>query len=350
MKQYKTNKAGRKRIFFLPFLFLYFTSLSLFAITSATVPGNLKDINTTSKAWLSSNVFPLTFYTKDSNLSLLKKASLKVLTNTKEVALLISLETPLVLVQDKNSSFEFTLSFFDHNITDTGTFKTTHLNFKKSHTISNLDKSMYTDDNKTIINEISTITMDKTVRYGYNEVNDTIYPLNLDENQTLNIGMSEDSFYAVKSIDENQTFINISFYVNIFDGNNTLLYKTKWIKINLSLTGENDMLHSDTVFYNLQNGKNIFIQNCIACHRYNDDTTAPAGIAPILTNIGGWANKEYITDSLINPQKHESLKYKKLIKEGKIMPMPSFDWLDKNDFNDLVYFLQNLKAEDTSKP
>jgi len=340
-----TKKA--KNSFLLSLLLFLTLKCSLLAISAVQVPGNLKDINTTSKAWLSSNVFPLTFYTKDSNLSLLKKASLKVLTNTKEVALLISFETPLALVQDKNSSFEFTLSFFDHNITDTGVFKTTHLNFKKSRTISNLDKSMYIDDNKTIINKTSTITIDKTLKYGYNEVNDTIYPLNLDKNQTLNIGMSEDSFYAVKSIDTNQTFTNISFSVNIFDGNNTLLYKTKWIKANFSLSSENDMSYSDTAFYNLKNGKNIFMQNCIACHRYGDNTTAPPGIAPILTNVGGWANKEYIADSLIHPQKYESLKYKKLIKEGKIMPMPSFDWLDKNDFNDLIYFLQNLKA--TSK-
>jgi len=55
----------------------------------------------------------------------------------------------------------------------------------------------------------------------------------------------------------------------------------------------------------------------------------------------------FIINSLLHPQKHESPKYKKLIKEGKIMPMPSFDWLDKKDLNDLVNFLQNLKA--TSK-
>ncbi len=339
-----------KNSFLLSLLLLFTVNYSLLAISATQVPGNLKDINTTSKAWLSSNVFPLTFYTKDSNLSLSKKATFKVLTNGNEVALLVSFETPLVLTKDKNSSFEFASSFFDHNITDIGTFPSTHLNFKKSHTISNLVKSIYNDGNETIIGENSTVTIDKAVRLGYLEADGIKTPFVLDENKTLNIDMFENSIYIVKNIDVNQIFENISFAIDLFDGNNTLLYKTKWIKVNLSSTGENDTSSGDSAFYNLQNGKNIFIQNCIACHRYNDDTTAPEGVAPMLTNVGGWANKEYITDSLLHPQKYESPKYKKLIKSGKIMPMPSFDWLDENDFNDLVYFLQNLKTNDISKP
>ena len=343
------NKST-KRAVLLSLLLLLTTCYPLLAFPATKVPGNLKDINASSKAWLSSNVFPLTFYTKDSNLSLLKKASLKALTNKSEIALLISFEAPLVLTQDKNSSFEFSSSFFDHNITDIGTFPSTHLNFKKSHTISNLVKSIYNDGNETVIGETSTVTTDKTVRLGYIETNGIKTPFVPDENKTLNIDMLENSIYIVKSVDTNQTFINISFSLNIFDGNDTLLYKTKWIKVSLSSIAENDISSGDSVFYNLQNGKNIFLQNCIACHRYNDDTTAPKGLAPMLTNIGGWANKEYIVDSLLHPQKYKSPKYKKLIKAGKIMPMPSFDWLDKNDLNDLVYFLQNLKTNDISKP
>ena len=333
-----------KNYFLLSLLLLFATNCSLLAVSATQVPGNLKDINTTSKAWLSSNVFPLTFYTKESNLSISKKASLKVLTNKNEIALLISFETPLALAQDKNSSFEFSSSFFDHNITDIGIFPSTHLNFKKSHTVSNLVKSMYNDENETIISETSTVTTDNTVGFGYIETNETKTPFALDENTTLNIGMLENSIYVVKSIDTNQTFANISFAIDLFDGNNTLLYKTKWIKVSFSSVDENDISSDDSAFYNLQNGKNIFIQNCIACHRYDDDTTAPKGIAPMLTNVGGWANKKYIIDSLLHPKKYISPKYKKLIKEGKIMPMPSFDWLDENDFNDLVHFLQTLKS------
>ncbi len=333
-----------KNSFLLSLLLLFAINYNLLAISATQVPGNLKDINTTSKAWLSSNVFPLTFYTKESNLSLSKKASLKVLANKSETALLVSFETPLTFAQDKNSSFEFSSSFFDHNITDISIFPSTHLSFKKSHTVSNLVKSMYNDENKTIISKTSTITADNTVRFGYIETNETKTPFVIDENKTLNIGMLENSIYVVKSIDTNQTFTNISFSLHLFDGNNTLLYKTKWVKISFSSSDKNDISSNDTAFYNLQNGKNIFIQNCIACHRYNDDTTAPKGIAPMLTNVGGWANKEYIIDSLLHPQKYISPKYKKLIKSGKIMPMPSFDWLDENDFNDLVYFLQTLKS------
>ena len=333
-----------KNYFLLSLLLLFAINCSLIAVSATHVPGNLKDINTTSKAWLSSNVFPLTFYTKESNLSISKKASLKVLTNKSEIAMLISFEAPLALAQDKKSSFEFSLSFVDHNITDIGIFPSLHLNLKKSHTVSNLAKSMYNDKNETIISETSTITTDKTVGFGYIEINETKTPFVPDENKTLNIGMLENSIYAVKSIDTNQTFTNISFSLRLLDGNNTLLYKTKWIKVSFSSVDENDISSDDSAFYNLQNGKNIFIQNCIACHRYDDDTTAPKGIAPMLTNVGGWANKKYIIDSLLHPKKYISPKYKKLIKEGKIMPMPSFDWLDENDFNDLVHFLQTLKS------
>ena len=333
-----------RRVFLLSLFLLLITCPSLLAFSVTQVPGKLKDINATSKAWLSSNIFPIVFYTKDSNISLSKHASIKALTNKSEIALLISFERPVKLNQDNNNSFEFSSSFYDHDIADIGTFSLAHLNFKKSHTISNLTNNIYIDKNKTILGELSTTIIDKIVRFGYIEKNATITPVMLDDNKTLNIDKYKNSIYLVKSIDTNQTFLNISFSIKLLDGNSTLLYKTKWIKLNLSLSKDDDTLSQSTSFYNLKNGKNIFIQNCIACHRYNDDTTAPKGIAPMLTNVGGWANKEYIIDSLLHPQKYISPTYKKLIKSGKIMPMPSFDWLDENDFNDLVYFLQTLKS------
>ena len=333
-----------KRAVLLSLLLLLTTHYSLLAFSVTKVPGNLKDINASSKAWLSTNEYPITFYTKDTNLSLMKKATFKILTNGSDIALLIRFDKSIVLDQESNNSFEFSSQFSKYNITDIANHPINYINIKKSHTVSSATKDLYNDDNKTILSETTTTSIDKKIKYAYNEVNDTKTPFLSDENSTLNIGMEKDTIYIVKSIDTNSSFVNISFGIRLQDSNNTLLYKTKWIKANLMPNSNSDITSTDNTIYDLQNGKKIFLQNCIACHRYNDNSTAPKGIAPMLTNIGGWANKEYIVDSLLHPQKYISSKYKKLINEGKIMPMPSFEWLDKDDFNDLLSFLQRLKS------
>jgi len=344
-----TNTAGRRYIFFLPFLILCFAALSLFAITPATVPGNLKDINATSKAWLSSQNIPITFYSKDTNLSLAFNASIKMLSNTQEIAILLTLNKHIKSNFDTNNSFTFLAKFSDNNITTLQKYPIFNIGIKTKHTVSHTKKEDFLENNESILQENSTIYKNNSFKYAYKSIFDTKAPIQQNENKTLNIGMKNNQIYIVKSIDANQTILNVAFKTIFYDNNTTITYQTKWIKIEFFQNDSGISSQENFSSYDIKNGKNIFIQNCAACHRYNYNTTAPAKIAPILTNIGGWANKEYIVNSLLHPQKYESPKYKKLIKEGKIMPMPSFDWLDKKDLNDLVNFLQNLKAKDTSK-
>jgi mono/diheme cytochrome c family protein len=350
----KLKRVGK---FFLPFfLSCFIFPFSLYAFFATSVPGNLKDINATSKAWLSSKEFPVIFYSKDTNLSLSFKSSLKLLTNMHDIAILLTVKKSdffdkKLSSSDLNNSFVFSGRFSEYNLTAITTSSITHISLKKEHTVKNIHKTAYTDNNISILQQSNTIISNKLLKYGYITNNFLKSPLANDKNSTANIGTNQNNIYITKSLDDNKTFVNISFKIVFNDNNTTTIYQTKWFNIQL-IPSKTDLLtpvNSFSSSYDIKNGKNIFLQNCIACHRYNQDKTAPKGIAPILTNVGGWANKEYIKDILLHPEDYKTKRYKRLENSGKIMAMPSYEWLEKKDFNDLLCFLENLKAKDEDK-
>ncbi|NPA53241.1 MAG: c-type cytochrome [Aquificae bacterium] len=117
-----------------------------------------------------------------------------------------------------------------------------------------------------------------------------------------------------------------------------------------------------------ENGKKLFQQNgCAACHRAAEFQTAPLGMAPDLSDIGGIANAIYLKESIINPNdviirnlninRHymktnpdrfkaypNNSMYEWYIKtDGKKQSkMPAFTHLQEQDINDLVAYLKTL--------
>jgi complex iron-sulfur molybdoenzyme family reductase subunit gamma len=104
----------------------------------------------------------------------------------------------------------------------------------------------------------------------------------------------------------------------------------------------------------IKNGEKIALENCTACHRYKNEHTAAAFMAPNLSNIGGYATKEYLKESIEHPnavivpgyniKAHPNYPWYTLNQEGKrVSTMPPYDWMDEKSKNDLVAFLATLK-------
>ncbi|RMA96152.1 c-type cytochrome [Hydrogenothermus marinus] len=118
-------------------------------------------------------------------------------------------------------------------------------------------------------------------------------------------------------------------------------------------------------------GKQLMKQNgCNGCHRYDDQQTAPPGMAPNLSDIGGIANAPYLRESIINPSDvvirnlNPNRHYNKFAKpdkfnaypnndmytwytvgpDGKKMSkMPPYSHLSEKDINDIVAYLKSLR-------
>lgn len=122
---------------------------------------------------------------------------------------------------------------------------------------------------------------------------------------------------------------------------------------------------------NHQKGKELMIQNgCNGCHRFDDQTSAPEGLAPNLSKIGGYSNPTYLKESIINPNdvviknlninRHYNKSadrdkngaypnndmYTWYIKseKGKLQSkMPPYSHLSEQDINDIITYLKTLK-------
>ncbi len=335
-------------------IFLYlFVPFAIYAnnIKSTFVPGNIVDINSSSKAWLSANDNSISLYTFDSNISKKISIDIKSIANDKNFAILVTLP------KDQSDINRFFIQYPTSPQTSLPYVKFGDLNngvtvagvdtiVKKIK--ENCDTNCSNDSNQTIFSTQISTTIVKKIYFGYQSNADIKKPLQKDNNTTLKIGSQNSKIFFIKDILPNSSFIYLSFGLYKKDSNQTEKYISKWIKINFKNSMNNlpiEQNKMDDLNYDKDNARSLFVQNCIACHRYDTDTTAPKGIAPILTNIGGWGNKNFIKESLLEPNKTINPKFTKLIQEGKIMPMPSFDWMKKKNLEDLINFLQNLKIK-----
>ncbi len=333
-------------------MLLFFTTrYFLFAFPITQVPGNLKDINATSKAWLSSNDYNITLYSIDNNISLKKNIIIQGIYNKNDIALLATFSfknNPTTKIDkfyiqyptNDDSNLPYINGGDLNDSVNIVGIKKDYQNFIKT------DNNISYENNQTIFYSQNKTKIIKTTIFGYVSNGLEIHKLSIDNNQTLNIGSNKNKFFLIKNFDNNISTFYVSFGIYHKDANKSIKYISKWIKIDLQNNMQNFIdLNNSSNNLNLEDGKKIFMQNCIACHRYNTDTTAPKNIAPMLTNIGGYANKKFLRESLLNPSKIINPKFQQAIKSGKIMSMPSFDWLSNKDFNNLLYFLENLKAD-----
>ncbi len=344
------QKDFTKRVFLLSLFLLLTAYYRLLAFPATQVPGDLKDINATSKAWLSSNDYNITLYSIDNNISLKKNITVKSIYNKNDIALLATFSFQnnsktkinkfyIQYPTNHSSNLPYVNGGDLNNSVNVVGVERNYQNFTK------IDNNISYENNQTIFYSQNKTKIIKTIIFGYVSNGLEKYKLFTDNNQTLSIGSNKNKFFLIKNFDNNISNFYVSFGIYHKDANKSIKYISKWIKIDL----QNNMqipidLNNNSNNLNLEDGKKIFIQNCIACHRYNANTTAPKNIAPMLTNIGGYANKKFLKESLLNPSKFINPKFQQAIKSGKIMSMPSFSWLSNKDFNNLLYFLESLKA------
>jgi DMSO reductase family type II enzyme heme b subunit len=106
---------------------------------------------------------------------------------------------------------------------------------------------------------------------------------------------------------------------------------------------------------NAVNGKKLASDNCAACHTMGDIKAPMAYMAPELSNVGGYATASYLKESIVAPSAvvvpgynknaHPSGTWYSVDDKGaRTSTMPAFDYLKATEIDDIVAFLQTLKA------
>ena len=96
------------------------------------------------------------------------------------------------------------------------------------------------------------------------------------------------------------------------------------------------------------------VNGCIGCHQIEADET-PNLMGPSLSNIGGYATAGYLKESLVNPSavvvpgynRNAHSNYMWYTEENgkRTSAMTDYSWLDEKSMNDIIAYLQTLKAE-----
>ncbi|NPA81981.1 MAG: c-type cytochrome [Epsilonproteobacteria bacterium] len=160
-------------------------------------------------------------------------------------------------------------------------------------------------------------------------------------------------------LDLNKPAIAVAFAV--WDGDKLnrdgLKFLSSWEPVVLSKEGEN---FAKAVLQKVQgdvkNGEKIAKENCAACHNYGKEQNAPKFMAPNLSNIGGYSTAAYLRESIVDPSAvvvpgynrnaHKNFEWYTVDDKGhRQSTMPPFSHLDKKSQDDLIAFLQTLKAE-----
>lgn len=102
-------------------------------------------------------------------------------------------------------------------------------------------------------------------------------------------------------------------------------------------------------------GAEIVSQNCIACHSIKkagfdapmDNASAAASygvVPPDLSTAGMIYNAKYLANFIANPVKTAMVEHKFV--DGKVHPMPSYDWLGADSIADIVAYFKSIAPKE----
>ncbi len=141
-------------------------------------------------------------------------------------------------------------------------------------------------------------------------------------------------------------------------GRDGLKHLSGWISVKLEDKEGGDALIAaldDKLIGDAKAGKEAAITNgCVGCHQI-EVTDAPNLMGPALMNIGGYSTAAYLKESLLKPSAaivpgynrnaHSNSQWYTQENGKRTSTMADFSWLDEKTQNDIVAYLQTLKAE-----
>ncbi|MDQ1339856.1 MAG: C-type cytochrome [Campylobacterota bacterium] len=144
----------------------------------------------------------------------------------------------------------------------------------------------------------------------------------------------------------------------IWDGNKEnrdgQKWLSSWVAVELGKTqGNLEKAVTSVPNGNVANGKTLAVENCAACHIFDDQKMASAMQAPDLSALGGQSTAEYIIESLKNPSAvvvpgynrnaYPNFKWYELADGKRVSTMPAYDWMSEEQLNDLAAYFKTLK-------
>ncbi len=371
------------------------------SIKAMKVLGNVSDIGPTSKAWLSSGYQDVTLYPqttikindKDTNeLNVkAKKVRVKAITDGKNISFLIKWKDETKSIQDNyNTHGDGFVMQFPVDATDVTKLpyvgmgnkgRAVIVHFKKAiGLIYEIDGEVYTqvgENNQNIFADDLQKYIDEAVKKGEGDYQKVFISEGFHFMTQIKDGSTVGKMHMVykngywkgtlscplKSdyLDLTHGAFPVSFA--LWDGvkknRDGLKLLSSWIGVKVvGKSGGGKLINSlevkpkgDEV-----NGEKIAFENCAACHKYGEVNIAPDFMAPNLSNIGGYSTKEYLMESIVNPNAvvvpdyntnaHKNFFWYDIDDKGvRTSTMPSYNWLDKKSRDDLVAFLKSLKVQ-----
>ena len=364
MKTFRVLIAGT--IFFVTHLYSQI-------ITAMQVPGDVSKVRLESKAWLSSDFYPITFYMQN-NLPIDKNrgddlinGKVKALHNGKHIAFLIEYSSGDRFVQrELTPSFTHAFAFqFPKSMTKNSRLPYIYMGDPKHPVIVHFigQNREVSDMNGTngegIVNFVS-----EPIFYERNFISSGFGVLS-----EIATDLFMDAIYSngrwrillVRPLeDENMSLstgvfpVSLSIWENIGELRRETRYSSAWIGVRLMGQGGGDELVAklqEKAKGDPQRGKALAIEHCASCHQFPGVEFAHPAKAPRLHRVGAMNTLEYINSSILNPEEvvvpnlnqNAVFPWFKRNESGeKISEMPSFNRLTKEDKEDIATYLQGL--------
>lgn len=141
-------------------------------------------------------------------------------------------------------------------------------------------------------------------------------------------------------------------------GRDGLKYLSSWVSVRIEgLDGGEELIDAlgEQVEGDADKGKEAVAMNgCVGCHQV--EASDPVNyMGPSLANIGGYNTAGYLRESLVNPSAaivpgynrnaHSNYQWYTEDNGKRISAMTDFGWLDAQTMNNILAYLQSLKAE-----
>lgn len=116
-----------------------------------------------------------------------------------------------------------------------------------------------------------------------------------------------------------------------------------------------DVADAQALQGNVANGEVLVTSNCTACHAIKtkglpqlmDNASAGAAYGvtpPDLSSAGKLYNADYLAAFIKNPAKASKVEHKFV--DGKVHPMPNFDWMQPQEIADMVAFFKSIAPKE----